>query len=119
MTLQVFPVTLVPSIGASRAAEPRWRRARFSDEIEQARADGSQLQQIDGRWPLRWQALTRAQANTLDAFLEARLIENAPFLWTPPGPGYAQVRVRCSQWEKTFNSCRVADVTAEFREDRN
>lgn len=119
MTLEVFPVALIPAIGASRGAQPMWKRARFNEEIEQARTDGAQLEQVARTWKLRWQALTRTQANQIDAFLDARARFNQAFLWTPPGPGYVQAAFRCSTWQKTFNSCRVAEVTAEFREDRN
>jgi phage-related protein len=119
MTLEVFPATLIPAIGASRAAEPRWKRARFNDEIEQARTDGAQLQQVARTWKLRWQSLTQSQANQIDEFLLEQSLANAAFLWTPPGPGYAEGPFRCSAWEKTYDSCRVANVTAEFREDWN
>jgi phage-related protein len=116
--MATFP-NYTPEIGASRKAKPRWQRARFNDEIERAEVDSAQLQQIAREWPLRFPGLTRAQANEIDTFLEGEARANTAFLWTPPGPGFNQGAFRCSEWSKTFDSCRRAVVTATFREDWN
>jgi phage-related protein len=114
--MATFP-NYVPEYGAARSAEPDWRRARFNDEIEQAETDGAQLNQIRYEWPLRFVGLTRAQANEIDTFLETEANFNRPFQWTPPG--FSEGDFRCSEWSKSFDSCRRAVITATFRQEWN
>lgn len=116
--MATFPTAYTPTMGLARASSPQWLRAQFNDEIQQAEVDGAQLNQTAREWTgLKWVALTRVQANEIDTFLLTENTFNRAFLWTPPG--FSQVSVRCSEWEKTFIGCRIAEVTAKFREDFN
>jgi len=111
--MAAFPA-YAPSYSAARQATPRWKRARFNDEIEQAKT--TDLNPIGYEWTLRWNNLLSAEADEIDAFLEEQAVANLSFDWTPPG-GFSEGAYRCSEWRKVQDSCKLKTVEATFRRD--
>lgn len=81
MPLDVFAPTHQPSTqGTQRTAKRRINTAQFGDGYGQRSSDG--LNASPRTYTAAWQALTKAEADTYEAFFDAH--KSTPFLWTPP-----------------------------------
>ena len=112
MPLQTFTPPRPPQIGSSVQRSPRMRLAQFGDGYEQSTPDG--LNADRQVWSLVWNALPHAEADLVDAFLEARGGAEA-FWWTPNGAS-AAIKVKCRQWRREEGQI-VDRITATFRQD--
>jgi len=93
--------TTVPSFGAREQRKPRVRSSRFGDGYEQRAADGIN---VDAQvWSLRFQGLTEAQADTIEAFD-----------WTPQGG--AQGKYLCREWSRSYETLNGQAIAASFEQ---
>lgn len=110
--MATFPA-ITPAYGAQKTSQPAVRTTRFGDGYEQRVRFG--LNQNPKQWNLTWQNITEANADTIEAFLDARADDGASFDWTPPGEATAYKWV-CEQWDKTIPYTGRATITATFRQ---
>lgn len=113
MTLATFTPAVAPSPGTSRKPEIRLLKASFGDGYTSVSPDG--LNHIRRTLDLRWDVLTRGQAETIEAFLEAHGGGTTPFLYTPPGAP-APVKFTCEAWQRTDNAAQLCAFTATFKQ---
>jgi phage-related protein len=110
--MATFPA-ITPAYGAQKTSQPKVRATRFGDGYEQRVRFG--LNQNPKQWSLTWNNITEANADTIEAFLDARADDGASFDWTPPGEATAYKWV-CEQWDKTIPYTGRATITATFRQ---
>ncbi|MBK3798643.1 hypothetical protein GAY33_05255 [Azospirillum brasilense] len=80
MPLSTFTPPVAPSVNSQKSVQPRVLKAEFGDGYAQRAADG--LNSRPAAWELKWDALTTAQADAVEAFFAARGGYEA-FWWTP------------------------------------
>lgn len=101
-----------PEFPITKSVKPRQRSAQLpSWGIEQRATSG--LNQTAPEWNPRW-VLSTADADILDAFLEARASSGNEWIqWTDPdgNPGL----FRCDDWTKQLIACEISEVQATFR----
>ena len=114
MANPVFTPPVNPSVGSAPDNEVKLLTASFGDGYEQVAPDGlNARRQV---WTLVWQTLTKAQADAIVAFLDARQGAEI-FDWTPPGCASA-ISFRAPQWSppRPEQGDDVFTVTATFRQ---
>ena len=111
--MATFPTSPSPTYGASKSSAPSTRVVQFGDGYEQRIVSGS-INNDAKQWSLNWSNISEADADTLEAFLEARKgIEN--FDWTPPDTDTAYKWV-CGKWTKSIPYNGRANISATFRQ---
>jgi len=110
--MATFPA-ITASYGAQKSSKPKMRMTQFGDGYEQRTTFG--LNQNPKEWSLTWQNITEANADTIEAFLDARAADGASFDWTPPDTATSYKWV-CQQWDKTIPYTGRATITATFRQ---
>ena len=93
-----------------RSREVRVIGTEFGDGYEQTQADG--LNALRDKLTVKWGNLTIAQANSIDAFFQARYA--VPFNWTPPQQSIQKLW-RCTTWSVAYME-RHASVSATLEE---
>ncbi|MBQ8089744.1 MAG: phage tail protein [Pyramidobacter sp.] len=93
-----------------RSREVRVIGTEFGDGYEQTQADG--LNALRDKLTVKWDNLTIAQANSIDAFFQARYA--VPFNWTPPQQSIQKLW-RCTTWSVAYVE-RHASVSATLEE---
>lgn len=99
--------------GASKQVEARIRRAQFGDGYSQRSGDG--LNALAATVPLRWGALSVAQADVIEAFFEARRGYEA-FLYTLPASLLGERKWIVTSWSRTADLDDVHSITATFEQ---
>jgi phage-related protein len=79
--MATFPA-ITPAYGAEKRSAPVMRRVQFGDGYEQRLRYG--LNQNPKTWALTWNNITEANADTIEAFLDARAADGDSFDWSPP-----------------------------------
>ena len=110
--MATFPA-ITASYGAQKSSKPKMRMTQFGDGYEQRTTFG--LNQNPKEWSLTWRNITEANADTIEAFLDARAADGASFDWTPPDTATSYKWV-CQQWDKTIPYTGRATITATFRQ---
>lgn len=110
--MATFP-NISPDFGLTKESEPKIRRVQFSDGFEQRIRFG--LNQNPKTWPFSWTNITNAQADEIEAFLDARAVDCQSFDWTPPD-GATSYKWVCEKWSKTMTSYNRNTVTVTFRQ---
>jgi len=110
--MATFPA-ITPAYGASKASAPTIRKVQFGDGYEQRLNFG--LNQNPKTWNLTWNNITEANADTIEAFLDARALDGASFDWTPPDTSTSYKWV-CETWDKSIPYTGRAVITATFRQ---
>ena len=110
--MATFPA-ITASYGAQKSSKPKMRMTQFGDGYEQRTTFG--LNQNPKEWSLTWQNITETNADTIEAFLDARAADGASFDWTPPDTATSYKWV-CQQWDKTIPYTGRATITATFRQ---
>ena len=109
--MATFP-SVTPSYGAQKTSAPSVRTAKFGDGYEQRLTFG--INQNPKQWDLTWNNISEANADTIEAFLNARAgVES--FDWTPPDESTSYKWV-CAQWSKTIPYLNRATISATFRQ---
>ena len=101
--------TWVPDFSPDRQTKPRVRVIKFGDGYEQRSLDG--INTLNRTWSLTFSARTDSEANSIEAFLEARNGIEA-FDWTPPAGSAA--KWICREWSRRMDRYNLNTVTASF-----
>jgi len=110
--MATFPA-ITAAYGASKTSRPTNRVVKFGDGYEQVLRFG--LNQNPKVWNLTWQNITESNADTIEAFLDARADDGDAFDWTPPDSA-TSYKWRCDEWSKTITYNNRATITATFRQ---
>jgi phage-related protein len=103
-----------PLYPASKRTTPKTRRVAFGDGYEQRLTFG--LHQRPDTWTLKWDLLD-ADANVLEAFLQARADDAASFTWTPPELGATAGQWVCDgDWSREHHEFNRSRIEATFRQ---
>jgi phage-related protein len=109
--MATFP-SISPTYGAQKTSAPTNRVVKFGDGYEQVLRFG--LNQNPKTWSLTWE-VSEADADTIEAFLDARAADGDAFDWTPLDTT-TSYKWRCDQWSKTIPYLNRATITATFRQ---
>ena len=110
--MATFP-NIAPDYGPTKLSEPRFRKTQFGDGYEHRIRWG--LNQNPKQWNLTWTNLSETDADTIEAFLDARADDGANFTWSPPGETTSYKWV-CETWQKSIPYLNRATITATFRQ---
>lgn len=109
--MATFP-SIAPTYGISKRSQPSVRTAKFGDGYEQRMTFG--MNQNAKEWSMQWVNLAETDADTIEAFLNARGgVES--FDWTPPDEATSYKWI-CPNWEKTITNCNICTINATFRQ---
>jgi phage-related protein len=108
MTVQTFP-NIAPSAGSNEKRTFNVLKTSFGDGYQQRAAAG--INSARTVWQLSWQGLTTTNANTVEAFIEARGGHES-FYWTPPNS--SQGRWVCEGFSRTEEGAAHASISATF-----
>ncbi|WP_064033346.1 phage tail protein [Methylosinus sp. R-45379] len=115
MSIDTFTPPINPSVGAQKKPELKILEATFGDGYTQASADG--LNHIRDSLTLNWEALTIAQSDAIEAFLNTQG-GVTPFLWTAPGDATPR-KWTCKDWEVTYRTTHFRSIKATFKQSFN
>lgn len=109
--MATFP-SYQPAYSASKKSEPKTRITKFNDGYEQRVVFG--LNQNPKEWSLTFN-VPDADADVIEAFLDARALDSASFDWTPPLSNTASKWV-CPSWNREIFDVGASRITATFRQ---
>lgn len=107
-----FP-SIEPDYGIAKINAPNVKVIQFGDGYEQRITVGNS--QNLKAYTVSFKHLTEADSDTIEAFLDARALDNESFTWTPPGESSASKFV-CTNWTKTIYFANRATIQTRFRE---
>jgi phage-related protein len=110
--MATFPA-ITPAYGVEKRSAPTVRTVQFGDGYQQRLTYG--LNQNPKEWSLTWNNISEANADTIEAFLDARAADSASFDWTPPDESTAYKWV-CDSWSKSIPYAGRAIINATFRQ---
>ena len=108
--MATFP-SIDPSYGAQKRSQPNVRTVQFGDGYQKRLTYG--INQNPKEWQLEFRNITEAEADTIEAFLDARAADNAPFDWSPPDETETYKWI-CSSWTKTLPYSNLATIQTTF-----
>jgi len=109
--MATFP-SYQPSYSATKNSAPKTRTTKFGDGYEQRTLFG--LNQNPKEWALTF-TVKDADADIIEAFLDARAADSASFDWTPPTSATSYKWV-CNNWSREFFDVGASRVNATFRQ---
>jgi phage-related protein len=109
--MATFP-SITPTYGLQKRSAPRSRKVAFGDGYEIRLTFG--LRQNPKVYNLTFE-VSESDADTIEAFLDARADDNAPFDFTPPGEASSSKFV-CETWSKSIPYLNRATISTTFRE---
>tara|TARA_R100000005_G_C4870395_1_gene127187 strand:- start:139 stop:480 length:342 start_codon:yes stop_codon:yes gene_type:complete len=109
--MATFP-SITPTYGVQKRSSPTVRTARFGDGYEQRLTFG--LNQNPKSFQLTFE-VSETDADTIEAFLDARAADNASFDFTPPGEASSSKFV-CESWRKSIPYLNRATINTTFRQ---
>lgn len=109
--MATFP-SYEPAYSASKSSEPKTRVTKFGDGYEQRVLFG--LNQNPKEWSLTFN-VPDADADVIEAFLDARAVDAASFDWTPPLSNTSAKWV-CPNWNRELFDVGASRITATFRQ---
>lgn len=95
--MAAFP-SYKPTYSINKKSEPKIRAVQFGDGYQQRLTFG--LQQNPKKYDLEF-ILKDADADIVEAFLDARALDAASFTWTPPD-GATPLKWICPNWTREF-----------------
>lgn len=107
--MATFPA-VTPTYGAEKTSAPKVRRVQFGDGYEHRLTVG--LNQNPKVWALTFN-VSETDADTIEAFLDARAADSDSFDWTPPGEASSYKWV-CYEWSKSIPYNNRATLNATF-----
>jgi phage-related protein len=102
-----------PDFGAQRKNQPIIRKIQFGDGYEQRLTYG--INQNPRIWDLTWTAKSSADADAIEAFFDARAVDNASFDWTPIDEATALKWV-VESWNREYQYANISRISATFRQ---
>ena len=112
MALDTLPDVKI-EITSKPDVQPRVLETKFGDGYRQRAADG--INTLEVVWNVEWPNITSAQADSLEAFFEAKAGWQA-FLWTPRRKSAPWVWT-CNKWSRMPDVGDLTDMTATFRRE--
>lgn len=109
--MATFP-SITPTYGAEKRSAPNVRTVQYGDGYQTRLTYG--LNQNPKEWSLTWE-VSETDADTIEAFLDARATDNASFDWTPLGEATSYKWI-CPEWRKSIPYLDRASITATFRQ---
>ena len=109
--MATFP-SITPTYGIQKTSSPVVRKVQFGDGYEKRLTYG--LNQNPKVYNLTF-AVSETDADTIEAFLDARAADNDAFDFTPPGEGSSS-RFVCEKWSKSIPYVNRATIQATFRQ---
>lgn len=101
-----------PEFGAQVAHKPNVRVAKYGDGYEQRLAYG--INTSPQNWSLQFNSRSNAEADAIEAFLQARGgAEN--FDWTPPN-GSTSMKFVCREWTRSMDKYNLNSISATFEQ---
>jgi phage-related protein len=107
--MATFP-SITPTYGAQKTSQPKVRQVQFGDGYSQRLTVG--LNQNPKVWSLTWE-VSEANADTIEAFLDARAADGASFDWTPLDEATAYKWI-CYDWSRSIPYLNRATIQASF-----
>jgi phage-related protein len=101
-----------PLYSAVKKSQPKTRMTRFGDGYEQRVQFG--LNQNPKEWTLKFD-LTDADADIMEAFLDARAADSASFDWTPPDTNTSYKWV-CESWTRELYEFQRSRIDLTLRQ---
>ena len=108
--MATFP-SIEADYGASKDSSPNVRTVQFGDGYSVRLTYG--LNQNPKNWSLTFTNLSETDSDTIETFLDARIVDNASFDWTPPGESSSSKFV-CHKWQKNIPFPNRATINAVF-----
>ena len=109
--MATFP-SITPTYGAQKTSQPRVRMVQYGDGYQQRVTFG--LNQNPKQWSLTWN-VSETDADTIEAFLDARAADAASFDWTPLDEATSYKWI-CLEWNKSIPYVNRATITATFQQ---
>jgi len=101
-----------PSYSTDLTRKPKIRKAQFGDGYAQRTRDG--INNNPQVWNLKFENLSAADADAIEAFLEAEG-GTTPFNWTPPGKSSA--KFVCEEWSRGYSAYGANSLNMKFEQD--
>ena len=111
--MATFP-SITPRYGQQKRSAPNTRTVRFADGYEHRILFGLAEHQNPKTFNFIWE-VSEADADTIEAFLDARANDSASFDYQPPGEPSSSKFV-CEAWSKAIPFVNRATIQATFRE---
>jgi|TARA_A100001515_G_scaffold136903_1_gene129050 phage-related protein len=111
--MATFP-SIVPKYGQRKKSEPNIRTVRFADGYEHRIMLGLPEHQNPKEFSFTFE-VSEAQADVIEAFLDARALDRESFTFTPPGEPSSSQFV-CEGWSKSIPYLNRSTIEATFRE---
>jgi len=99
-----------PTYSATKSSQPKIRTAQFGDGYQQRVTFG--LNQNPKEWSLSF-SVSDADADIIEAFLDARAADGDSFEWTPPD-GNTSYRWTCFSWTRELFDFERSKVDVTF-----
>jgi phage-related protein len=99
-----------PTYSATKTSQPKIRITQFGDGYQQRVTFG--LNQNPKEWRLTFN-VSDDDANTIEAFLDARAADAASFDWTPPGEA-TSYKWTCSNWTRELFEFERSKIDVTF-----
>ena len=101
-----------PVYTANKSSQPKISTVNFGDGYEQRLTFG--LNQNPKEWTLTFD-VTDADADIIEAFLDARAADAASFSWTPPNSA-TSYRWVCPNWNREIYEFQRSKINVTFRQ---
>ena len=111
--MATFP-DIKPAYGTRKKNAPLTRTVKFADGYEHRILFGITGHQNPKTFNFTWN-VSETDADTIEAFLDARAEDQDSFTYTPEGESTAMEFV-CEEWDKSIPYNNRATITATFRE---
>ena len=111
--MATFP-SITPRYGQQKRSAPNTRTVRFADGYEHRILFGLAEHQNPKTFNFTWE-VSEADADTIEAFLDARANDSASFDYQPPGEP-SSYKFVCERWNKSIPYLNRATIQATFRE---
>jgi phage-related protein len=109
--MATFPTYYQPVYSATKTSQPKVTKVQYGDGYEMRATFG--LNQNPKEWQLEY-SVSDTEANEIEAFLDARLGQEA-FDWTAPD-GTTGKRWVCESWNRQLFDFQRSKVSITFRQ---
>ena len=112
--MATFP-DIAPSYGAQKSSKPKFRTVQFGDGYQARLTYGIPDHMNPKEWTLSWNNVSETDADTIEAFLDARAADAASFDWSPPDETDTYKWI-CPEWTKSVDYPTRSTINATFQQ---
>ena len=112
--MATFP-DIAPSYGAQKSSRPKFRTVEFGDGYQARLTYGIPDHMNPKEWTLSWNNVSETDADTIEAFLDARAADAASFDWSPPDETDTYKWI-CPEWTKSVDYPTRSTINATFQQ---